>query len=200
MTTLYTATGRFETRIDDEGRKYPVIILGNIDHTLELREMILWVRLNWRILEQPRIKELYESGLAEAEICSDADFKGDLNRLIRRGVIVSGSGETGADALDNLLGSLYIVPVTANALQKAAAFLKMLLLDHTPFRTAVSVFYSGRLTELERQILILARQATLSTAQLIQLSEDAIENPLKNTILQAVSNLYLHKQIILERS
>lgn len=53
-------------------------------------------------------------------------FEDCLYRLEVRGLIASGTGDTNMDALYDLLGCLYVVPVSESLPLRAMAFLKML--------------------------------------------------------------------------
>jgi hypothetical protein len=141
---------------------------------------------------------------------------------------VSGVGDTPADALYDLLNSLYIVPVTSGIFVKTLAFLKFIFLNRMPFGKAKAVFRNEELSEGEKRVVGLARQAQLSTAELIKCVEtgvydlpgdDAVMSALydddittcdnigcymklsgsRRPVLEAVANLYLRRLIIFER-
>lgn len=150
-----------------------------------------------------------------------------LNRLETRGLIAHGTGDTDFDALYDLLGELYVVPVAESFSLRLATFAK-LLLDGVPFSKARQLFQKDKPNEREAQVMALSRQALLSTAELIKCAEVGAtdissEEKLMDVLIDsdytssdsiafemlrakqlvpittAVANLYLRKQIIFER-
>lgn len=151
-----------------------------------------------------------------------------VDRLLTRGLLVCGSGETEYDALYDLLGSLSIIPTSGSFGLRCLTFLKLVTLDRVPFTAARKLFQSDRRTAEEAQVMQLARQALLSTAEIIKCMEknisslpndqallDTIYNDRDTTsdniaslmkssasskpVILAVANLYLRQQIIFER-
>ena len=151
-----------------------------------------------------------------------------LGRLVTRGLVAVGHGETNFEALYDLLGGLYVVPISESLPLRTVTFLKMLLLDGVPFARAKQIFHKVRLSEGEARVMALARQALLSTAELIRCvdlgvtdvsSDDKVMDALYNDtdatsdnmgdlmrasqsrepVTLSVANLCLHKQIIFER-
>ena len=149
-------------------------------------------------------------------------------RLVTRGLAASGTGDTTLDALYDLLGGLYVVPVSSSVLLRVWAFLKLTLHDHIPVSKAGRLFQTDRPSLEERRILNLSKQALLSTAELIKCVEtktydvstsdklltalyDDTETTSRNIsflmrnkpstvpVLTAISNLYLRQQIIFQR-
>ena len=127
-----------------------------------------------------------------------------------------------------LLGGLYVVPISESLPLRTATFLKMLLLDGVPFARAKQIFRKARLSEGEARVMSLARQALLSTAELIRCvdlgvtdvsSDDKLMDALysdadatsdnmgdlmrtsknRRPVTRSVARLCLHKQIIFER-
>ena len=228
MTALYTAVGRFQRKKNKDGQQYPVVIVNGEEHMVDIPEMILWTCLNWRILTISQIDELYVQKLREVKGTEYAPCENYVKRLIQRGLIVSGVGNTGAETLYDLLCNLYIVPADSGLFTKIAAFLKFTLRDGVPFYQAKAVFHIEKLSGDEKRIMDLAKQAQLSTAEIIKCvetgvydlsSEEKIMNALydddfttsdnigyyaelsskQRPVLVAVSNLYLRKLIIFER-
>ena len=227
MKTLYTAIGRFERRTGENG-KYPVIIINKKEYTVDIPKMIIWTCCNWRILEPAQISEMYNNMASSAGADENIDCENYVKRLVLRGLIVSGIGETGADALYDLLSSLYIIPVTSSRFVKIAAFLKFILINKLPLKKAKMVFKDEKLSGKEKRVIDLAKQTGLSTAELITCIEnnvydlsnhdkvmDAVYTDDYTTcdnlpyyaklfrqqkpVLETVANLYLRKLIIFER-
>lgn len=225
---LYTAVGRFERRTSRFGQTHPVILLGGKEYMADLQEMALWTSLNWRIARREEIETFYEKTTAQSGFIADRPLDACINRLLTRGLLTCGTGETDFDALYDLLAPLYIIPMKNPLPLRAAAFLKTLLSGHRFLPSAKKFFRLDRRTETEQQIMALAAQAVLSTAELIKCaeknilclpSEESISDflyddehttsdnlpflawtfPSSQTVVPAVANLYLRQQIIFER-
>ncbi len=228
LKTLYTAVGRFERRTNGCRNRCPVIILGEKEHMVDLQEMIIWSCLNWRIVRMEEIGHLYTKALRGQKDVSRRSWKDCVERLLTRGLLVCGKGETEYDALYDLLSSLYIIPADGPAFLRVLSFLKLTLINHVPFSAAKKLFRRDRRTEHEKHVMELARQALLSTAELIRCMEKDIRSlPTEESVLEgiyddadttsdnigcimrlsqkskavtlAVANLYLRQQIIFER-
>lgn len=227
MTSLYTAVGRFERRAGENGM-YPVVIVNRREYMMDFPEMLIWTCCSWRILEMKSLEELYRQKSNETELKGEQDFEDSVRRLLRMGLIVSGTGETGVDALYDLMNSLYIVPVTCGIFVKLRAFFKFIFVNKMPISKAKVVFRSEKLSDREKRVVNLARQTQLSTAELIKCVEngvydlsddDKVMTALydddvttcdnigyyakvfreQKPVLETVANLYLRKLIIFER-
>lgn len=227
MTSLYTAVGRFERRTNENGQ-YPVVIVNRNEYMVDIPEMIIWTCLNWRILELPQVEVLYDNMARNATATGYMGCQGYVERLIQRGLIVSGIGDGGSDALYDLLSDLYVIPVTSSIFVKLAAFMKFFFIDGIPFRKAKEVFRSEALSEPEKRVIGLARQAQLSTAEVMKCVETDVYDlsndekvmsalydddittcdnigcyaklfSKQRSVLETVATLYLRKLIIFER-
>ena len=226
--TLYTAVGHFERRSDKYRRSYPVIVLGGKEYMAGLQEMAVWTCLNWRIARREEIPALYDNACRGNVFLSERSLDSCMARLLARGLLVSGAGETEYDALYDLLSSLYIIPADGSMFLRLFVFCKLTLLKRVPVSAAKRLFFKDRRTSQEKQIMQLSRQALLSTAEIIKCMEKDVrclpdeesildslyddrdttsDNisymvrnlPCSKPIILAVANLYLRKQIILER-
>ena len=214
--TLYTAVGRFERRTNGCNRSCPIILLGGQEYMVDMQEMVIWSMLNWRILRWDDIAQEYEKLATASGYCTERSWKDCTNRLLTRGLLVSGSGETEYDALYDLLGSLSIIPTSGPFFLRLASFVKLTLLAHVPVSAA------------RKLVMRLAGQALLSTAEIIKCidknisrlpnecalldslygdettTSDNIASMVKisqssKPVTLAVANLYLRQQIIFER-
>lgn len=224
--TYYTAVGHFQRRTDGQGRSYPVILVNQEENVVDIQEMAVWTILNWRFLRYEQIEAKYER-LSRDLPRSQRMLETCLNRLEVRGLIARGTGETDFEALYDLLGELYVVPLSESLPLRLAAFGK-LLLDGVPFSKAKQLFQKDRSNDQEAQVMALSRQALLSTAELIKCAEagatdvstdeklmavlidnnyttsdsiafEMLQAEQRVPITIAVANLYLRKQIIFER-
>ena len=228
LKTLYTAVGRFERRTNGCRRYCPVIVLGGKEYMVDVQEMVIWSCLNWRIVRMEEIGLLYAKTFPGQEDVVDRPWRECVERLLTRGLLVCGKGETEYDALYDLLSSMYIIPTDGSRLLRILSFLKLVFVNHVPFSAARKLFYRDQRTENEKQVMVLARQALLSTAELIRCMEKDIRSlpteesilegvyddpdttsdnisyimqvsPQSQTVTLAVANLYLRQQIIFER-
>lgn len=227
MITFYTAVGRYELHSGENGNRYPVVILNNKEYILDLQEMIIWSSLMWKIHILDELRAIFYKKEREAHILGELSFEEYIDKLEKKGLIVSGCDYVGIDALYNLLSKLYIVPVTGNLFTKVSAFLHLTFVRGVPFRVTKNIFIKDKLTSDEKLVLALTRQALLSTAELIKCmqkgatdlsSNDKVMDTLyddeittcdnigifsrffveQQSVLQAVSNLYLKKLILFE--
>lgn len=83
---------------------------------------------------------------------SPAQFSDCLDRLVTRGLVAKGSGTTDFDALYDLLGELYVVPISSSFPLKVVTFLKLLCSGTAP-GSASALFRRDRRTEPERHIM-----------------------------------------------
>lgn len=134
--TLYTAVGRFERRTNGCNRSCPIILLGGQEYMADMQEMVIWSMLNWRILRWDDIAQEYEKLATASGYCTERSWEDCTNRLLTRGLLVSGSGETEYDALYDLLGSLSIIPTSGPFFLRLASFVKLTLLAHIPVSAA----------------------------------------------------------------
>lgn len=226
MSTYYTAVGYFRRKADETGRSYPVILVNREEHIVDIQEMAVWTILNWRFLRLEQIEAKYDQ-MAKDLPFARRTLDTCLNRLETRGLIAQGSGDTDFEALYDLLGDLYVVPISESLLLRLATFGK-LLLEGVPFSKAKQLFQKDKPNERETQVMALSRQALLSTAELIKcvevgatdisteekLMDALIDNDYTTSdsiafeMLQAeqripvtiaVANLYLRKQIVFGR-
>lgn len=228
MIKFYTAVGRYVLRKDDQGIQYPLVIAGDRECALDIQEMIIWSSLLWKIRTYDELKADYSKQAVSAHVCLEAPFDSYIHRLLQRGLIVSGSDYVGIDALYALLSRLYIIPITDSFTAKLGAFIN-LTFQGVPFRITSKIFKKEKLTANEEEVLYIARQQMMSTAELIrcvQLGESDVDTEdklvdvlysdadttgdnihiasrfedVQPPVLRAVSNLYLKKMILFEKA
>lgn len=194
---------------------------------VDMQEMAVWSILNWRLLQPEQIKTKY-SDMARELPPARRELETCLNRLEVRGLIARGTGENDFEALYNLLGELYVLPISENLPLRLATFGK-LLLEGVPFSKAKELFQKDKPNEREALVMDLCRQRPVSTAELIKCAEvgatdistdeklmevlidddytssdslafEMLQAKQRIPITMAVANLYLRKQIIFERA
>ena len=226
--TLFTAVGRLTRTKDQHGIDCPMIILGGKEYMLDLQELLLWTCLNWRIVKKDEIAVLYDKLSNGSGYVPSRTLDACVNRMITRGLIVSGTGETEYDALYDLLSAMYIIPICGKPLLQFLTVARLVLLNQVKFSIARRILRRDQKSEDEKRVMDLARQAILSTAEIIRCIEmdvtnlpnsdsimEAIYNdrettsdnigdlvktaPCTREVLVAVANLYLRKQLIFDR-
>ena len=84
--------------------------------------MALWTALNWRLLDFTQVRAEYEKLEQDCVIPARRTLENCLGRLCTRGLVASGTGETDFEALYDLLGGLYVVPLSESLPLKLTAF------------------------------------------------------------------------------
>lgn len=228
MKKLYASVGLFKLKRHGTNNMYPAVILSGNECKLDVQEMAVWASLNWRILTYEQLYAFYEEQEIRSALICSRSFYDTLNRLVLRGLIAEGSGETDEEALYNLVSKLYIIPLYQSAPIRVLSFLKLVVLHKVPFQKAKVIFERDRKNKNEKRIMELAFSAPMSTAEIIKcidkninciLNEDDVveflydddaltsENiaesvrklPSARNVISAISNLYLRKQILFER-
>ena len=226
--TKYAAVGHFKCHRTLDGKKYPVVIVGQKEYMLDVQEMTVWSSLAWRILSRSQIAETYLKLTRGLSFTSRRTLDDCIDRLVTRGLVAEGRGNGEYEALYDLLSCLYIAPVSANPFLRLGAFLKLWIWDGVPFSKVICLFSRPKHSAEERQIVHLANQALLSSAELIKCAERGVRTLHSDAQLMdclyddelttsenlpilmaasrqarpvsaAITNLYLHKQIVFER-
>lgn len=229
MKKLYTSIGRF-CRRGHGNMTYPYVMVSGRECVLDTQEMLIWALLNWRIVEADQVEWLYQASAEETGvgILHHRTAEDCLTRLVQRGLVMEGCGDTGADALYSLLSELYIIPISESLFLRVASFIRLTIFGGVPYTITRDLFRRDRRSEPEQQVVRLSNQTMLSTAELIKCAElhitelpteetllealygdefttsdNLVESvrfsDCRNTVLTAIANLYLRKQVILER-
>ena len=228
MNRFYTAVGRFEVKGHLHGVRCPQVVIGRREYVLDVQEMLLWSILNWRILELDEIQALYERRAQETGFSASRPIEDCLCRLVQRGLVADGSGETASDSLYNLLSELYIVPISDSLILRFLSFVRLTIFRQIPFAVTKKYLVKDKRSEDEKQVMHLANQAILSTAEIIKCfqrkkldfccEEELLDElygddvttsdnmafmvqylPECRPVILSVANLYLRRQIIFER-
>lgn len=228
MKTLYTAVGIFKLKNQGKNNVYPTVILSGKERRLDVQEMMIWSALNWRITDDKKLYTYYSEQEKKSGVVFSRSYTDTLNRLIVRGLVASGRGENGEEALYDLISRLYIIPLYQSPFIRIISFLRMVFIFKLPYEKAKVLFEWDKKNKSERRIMKLAFSAPMSTAEMVKcidknidfiLNEDDVmeflyddkfttsENIAESvrglssvrTVLTAVSNLYLRRQILFER-
>ena len=79
-------------------------------------KVVVWTALNWRISKWEDISFQCDKLASSMGGAVSRPWDDCVNRLLTRGLLVSGCGETEYDALYDLLSSLGIIPTSGSAL------------------------------------------------------------------------------------
>lgn len=226
--TLYTALGKYELRKNNRGEKVPFIISEGKEYELNLWEMICWSSLMWNICTFDEISRIFYKKERDAHILGDQPCEYYLDELESKGLIAVGHGDTGMDALHDLLTRLYVIPVEANWGTKISAFFHLTFVKGIPYKVTRHIFDKIPMNSGEQKVWYLTKQNRLSVGELTKCVEcgvmdvstdeklvEALYNDDDTTyknigeifrssnseipVLSAVATLYLNKQIIFER-
>lgn len=121
---LYTAVGRLERESNGCGHSCPVIVLGGERYMVDMQEMVVWTALNWRISKWDDISCQCDRLASSLGGCVARPWDACVNRLLIRGLLVSGCGETEFDALYDLLSSLGVIPTNGSAFVRGVSAAK----------------------------------------------------------------------------
>ena len=228
MKELYTAVGIFKLKNQGKNNVYPTVILSGNECRLDVQEMMIWSALNWRITDDKKLYTYYSEQEKKSGVVFSRSYTDTLNRLIVRGLVASGRGENGEEALYDLISGLYIIPLYQSPVIRIISFLRMVFIFKLPYEKAKVLFERDKKNKNERRVMKLAFSAPMSTAEIVKcidknidfiLNEDDVmeflyddkfttsENIAESvrglssvrTVLTAVSNLYLRRQILFER-
>lgn len=228
MKELYTAVGIFKLKNQGKNNVYPTVILSGNECRLDVQEMMIWSALNWRITDDKKLYTYYSEQEKKSGVVFSRSYTDTLNRLIVRGLVASGRGENSEEALYDLISGLYIIPLYQSPVIRIISFLRMVFIFKLPYEKAKVLFERDKKNKNERRIMKLAFSAPMSTAEIVKcidknidfiLNEDDVmeflyddnfttsENIAESvrglssvrTVLTAVSNLYLRRQILFER-
>ena len=165
---LYTAVGKFHIKGSVGGMRCPLVTLGGREFILDMQEMTLWTILNWRILTEEEIYLLYEKKVQETGFLSSRSAEECVRRLVQRGLIAKGIGNTGADALYDLLSELYVIPISENLFLRVLSFIRLTFFSRIPYSVTKRIFSKDKRSDSEKKVMRLANQAVLSTAEIIK--------------------------------
>ena len=120
--TLYTAVGHFRSVTTKDGA-YPVVLVNRQEYQMDPQEMTVWSILNWRLVDAQGVEEHYEPMFQALRLEERRTLEHCLDRLVTRGLVAAGRGETDFEALYDLLSGLYVVPISESLPLRTVTFL-----------------------------------------------------------------------------
>ena len=225
MMTFYAAVGTYRI-ITENGKRMPYIQQMGKLHPISIPEFFIWSTLLWEVMTYEELKGIYDrqQETTNAEL---PGFDRCLAMLIRRKLIVRGTGYTGVDALYNMLDGTFLTPVRVQGFKKIPVICRLLHEKKIKLKDAVKLMRPESHTADERRILGLINQTPLSVSELIRCLDngvydvhtpdrviDAVYSEESDTqtrmhctsnlsdnrqkVLEAAANLYLARKVILE--
>jgi len=187
MVTLYTSIGEYIMLRNDNGLKYPVIVMDGKEYHLSVSEMILWTKGIWSICSHNFLRDSFRQ---EEKVLGEMNFDFILNRLLQRGLILRGEADSDVEALHNLIGNLIINASDVSWLSQVKTFFIMVFMMNIPVKHAKTVFKKYDLLDPERLALNLAKDKGMTASELIHsLDMDDIPG------LILISNLYFKRLV-----
>lgn len=226
MVTYYTALGRMVTKNENETR-VPIIMIEDSEYTMSVDELIIWGALHWSFLDKEAIEKEYSRRKTKNKIFNDISFEQTLNRLITRGLVVSGTDYLAADALYGLISTLKIRPVKFSFFDKLQSIFYLYFEKGLTLKECYNAYFGIEITPNEKNVLRLSKRVGITASEIIKCAENNITDikseddimdklyndnettyetiavhtrfsELKSDIVKAVANLYLKKKIIFE--
>lgn len=225
MMTFYTAIGSYRIKTRD-GHKVPLIQrLGKL-HEISIPEFTVWSILLWELMTYDELKKYYDEQIKALGVKAPK-LDELLEFLIRRKLVTKGVGYTGRDALYNMLSDAFVVPYQLSGARRFWTILKLWIRGRLGFLDMLNLLTESHSGEDEARVLALVRQTPLSTSELIRcferdvrdvstaekviaaiypeedndqahIANEEMLSTCANSVLQAVSNLYLSRKVILE--
>ena len=203
MVTYYAAMGRYRLERLEGDVRHPVLMLGGQEYYVSVAEFMVWSSLLWNILNRDALQAESARAAAVFDCSMDEElFERTLSRLLFRGLVVSGEGETGAEALQDLIMKTRLVPIRMRFFRKLRVFLAMLRNGHS-FISAMLVFDRDRLSADEASVWALLDGDAMTAAEVVfcagQTPESNNAAPTDAQHVMAVlANLYLKRMVVLE--
>ena len=223
MMTFYAAIGTYRIRTEN-GHKIPYIQkLGKL-HPISIPEFIIWSTLLWEVMTYNELKRFYEEQIQALEGVHPG-FDELLSMLIKRKLIIKGIGYTGADALYSMLSDAFVIPSRVNGGRKLWNALKLWCNGKISAHQVRNILKPRTANPMEERVVRLVEQTPLSTSEIIRCVEGGITDVSTadkviegiypdstqktianeefmaaptNAVLEAVSSLYLNREVILE--
>lgn len=223
MITFYAAIGCYRI-VNEDGQKAAYIQKLGKYHKISVPEFAVWSALLWQVMTYEELKAAYYEIMTH-QSGPVMDFDELLQNLLQRKLILSGVGYTGVDALYRMLADAFVVPYRISAPRKAFGMIRLLVKGKLPITGALQAMKERKLTSNESRVVNLVEQTPLSTTELIrcfdrsvydvssaekviaaiytdstqkEIASEQFWSPNTNPVLEAVSNLYLDRRIILE--
>ena len=226
MMTFYSAIGSYRIKKEDDTKVAYIQKLGKL-YPISVPEFFIWSTLLWEVMTYQELKQTYDQ-VTDSSGLKLPPLDDMFEMLVRRKLVVKGIGYTGRDALYNMLSDAFVVPYRTSSAKTAWNALQLWMRKKLVLGDISRALKEHRSIDTnEKRVISLVEQTPLSTAELIRCFERDIydvSTPDKvieqvypqdevdqfsmaneeanaknaNSVLQAVSNLYLARRVILE--
>ena len=225
MMTFYAAIGSYRIHNEDGHKVAYIQKLGKL-HPISIPEFVIWSTLLWEVMSYAELKESYDSQMSSFP-GKAPDFDEMLTMLVRRKLVARGMGYTGVDALYNMLSDAFVVPYHLSTGRKTLRVLKLWAKGQITIPDFFHMVRGQTYSTDENRVIDLVEQTPLSTSEIIRCfernltdvstaekvitgiygDEDSEQSRIANeefnviqkrAVLQAVSNLYLKRKVLLE--
>lgn len=225
MITFYAAIGCYRVKTENGKKNVYIQKLGKY-HPISIPEFAIWSSLLWEVMTYDELKKAYIAVMSY-QASPAPDFDQMLAMLIKRRLIISGVGYTGIDALYRMLADAFVVPYRIAPPKRVWCTLRLLAKGKIKIPDVLTAARARKMTGTENKVLSLIEQTPLSTAELIRcfdrnitdvstaekvisglyidhastqkhIANEELHSDNANPVLEAVSNLYLGHQVILE--
>ena len=193
-------------------------------YPISIPEFVIWSTLLWEVMTYDELKKHYDEQIRELK-GNRPGFDELLSMLAKRKLIVKGMGYTGVDALYNMLSDAFVIPFRISGGRKLWSALKLWHKGKISAHQACKILKTRVSTKMEDRVMRLVEQTPLSTAEIIRCVERGIEDVStadkviagvypdsaqdtianeefmsehSNDVLEAISNLYLNHEVVLE--
>ena len=223
MMTFYAAVGSYRTK-KVNGRKMPYIQkLGRL-HAISIPEFVIWSTLLWEVMTYDEVKKHFEEQMRMCTMPAP-DFDELLDLLVKRKLVAKGIGYTGTDALYRIIADAFVVPYCVSKGKKAISTLKFWAKGDVSLLALAFRKREAPLKDSEEKVMNLVEQTPLSGAELVccfdrnitdvssaekviegiytdtdqqHIANESSVSANKTIVMEAISNLYLRRKILLE--
>lgn len=223
MMTFYAAVGSYRIKVEDNHKVPYIQKLGKL-YPISIPEFVIWSTLLWEVMTYDGLKKFYTQQIGALRTTAPS-FDELLEMLVKRKLIVRGIGYTGRDALYNMLADAFVIPFRISGGRKMLSVLRLWYTGKITLPDVGKIMKRRTGSKAESHILRLVEQAPLSTSEIIRCFErgitdvstaekviagvysDSAQATIGNEefmaessgqVLEAISNLYLNREIILE--
>lgn len=226
MMTFYSAIGSYRIKKEDDTKVPYIQKLGKL-YPISVPEFFIWSTLLWEVMTYQELKQVYDQ-VADSDGLKLPPLDDMLEMLVRRKLVVKGIGYTGRDALYNMLSDAFVVPYRTSSAKTAWNALQLWVRGKLMLGDISRAIKERRSFDAnEQRVISLVEQTPLSTAELIRcfelnvhdvstpdkvieqvypqnevdqfsMANEEVHDMNANSVLQAVSNLYLARRVILE--
>lgn len=197
MKTYYIALGKYEEDEFCYGMSRYIVSVNDRELALDLEEYLIWNLLSKQVMNFSELQANVIYTTHELHINTDFDTTQKLGRLISRGLVACGDGETDVDALLSLFQSLYVIPLRETLPYRIVSGFYLLSKFKVPLRQLLSLVFVC-LTPAQKKIYRLSTTRKMRVLEIVDaLHQEATEFK-KLSVLNDLQNLFTKNRVIFE--